>query len=94
MGSRARCEEKITDRCVSLKSTSKLYAPPATIATMILHLILTIIVLICFWLLQTWIASAAFGDAHVKWGMTGIALLVAILIVLQIWGLLGVASLP
>jgi hypothetical protein len=56
---------------------------------MILHAILTLIVLICFWLAQNRIGSAPFGDARVKWGLTGIALLIAILVILDIWGLLG-----
>jgi hypothetical protein len=54
---------------------------------MILSLILTLVVLICFWLLTTWINGAPFGDAKVKWGMYGVALLIAILIILSIWGI-------
>lgn len=60
---------------------------------MLTLLIYTVVVLICFWILTGVINTAPFGDAKVKWGLYAIAALIAVVIVLNIWGLVPATAL-
>lgn len=55
---------------------------------MISALILTIIVLLLFWLVQQYAIAGAPFDAKVKWGITAIAVLIAVMIIAGIWGII------
>jgi hypothetical protein len=55
---------------------------------MIMSLILTLVILVCYWLATAMINSAPIGNSNVKWGVVAIATLIAIVAILGIWGLI------
>lgn len=59
---------------------------------MIGALILTLIVFVCFWIVQQYCIGNAPFDPKIKWGFTAIAALIAVLLILGIWGILPVDS--
>lgn len=54
---------------------------------MVAALILTLIVFICFWLVQQYAVGNAPFDPKIKWGVTAIAVIIAVLLILGIWGI-------
>lgn len=55
---------------------------------MILSLILTLVICICLWFVTNWINGGPFADPKIKWGLCGIAILIAVLCILSLWGIL------
>lgn len=58
----------------------------------VLHLILTLVVIMCMWFVGQWADSAPFGDATAKWCLKGIIILIGVCAILAIWGLWGSAG--
>lgn len=56
---------------------------------MVMHLVLTVVVLLCFFLAATVIDRAPFPEPAIKWCLYAIAVIIAICAILGIWGLLG-----
>lgn len=54
---------------------------------MIIHLILTIVVLICFWIAKEVVVDAPIGNSSVKWGIQAIIAIICIVIIFDIWGI-------
>lgn len=54
---------------------------------MLMHLVLTAVVLICLGIARETIADAPIGNGGVKWGIQAVASIIAIIMILRIWGI-------
>lgn len=59
---------------------------------MIASLILTLIVFICFWIVQSYVIGNAPFDPKIKWGFTAIAALIVVIVICGIWGIIPADS--
>ncbi|HEU5046730.1 MAG TPA: hypothetical protein VFT64_02700 [Rickettsiales bacterium] len=54
---------------------------------MIMHLLLTAVVLICLGIAREVVATAPIKGEGIKWGVQAIAAIIAIIMIMNIWGI-------
>lgn len=59
---------------------------------MITSLILTVVVMVCFFVILQYVINPSPLDQNMKWGVTAIAALILVLIILSIWGVIPAAD--